>query len=143
MTKTLVRSPLTDSLNTWDHLFRSFWDSPVADVRFSPAADVYRDDEDLVARFDLPGLNPDEDVVVEAEGRRLTVRGERKDASAEEQDGRFREVRFGSFRRVVTLPQAVDASAVSASYDSGVLTVRVAGVYAGTTPSRIEITNAA
>lgn len=139
-TTTLVRSPWAE----FDQLFRTFADTPLAADGYAPAADVYRDGEDLVARFDLPGVNPEEDVVVETEGRRLVVRGERKDTREDEQNGRrLREVRFGSFRRAIRLPNAADPSAVSATYDAGVLTVRVAGAYAGTTPNRIEITKAA
>jgi len=109
-----------------------------------PAADVYRDGEDLLARLDLPGVDPAEDVTVEVEGRRLVVRGERRDQRSEESEGRrVSEVRFGGFRRVVNLPKAVEADAVTASYDAGVLTVTVAGVFAGTTPQRIEVTTAA
>lgn len=145
MSTTLTRSSFSDI----DRLFRSVWSLPVvADGRateglagFAPAADVYRDGENLVARFDLPGVNPDEDVTVEVEGRRLVVRGERKDSRDEESTGRrVREVRYGSFRRAVTLPVAVDHDAINASYDAGVLTVTVAGAYAGTTPKRIEVT---
>ena len=115
---------------------------PVAGV---PApADVYQDGDDLVARFDLPGIDPAQDVTVEVEGRRLVVRGERKDERAEETSGRrVREIRYGAFHRVVTLPQPADASAISARYDAGVLTVTVAGAYAGTTPQRIEVTTSA
>lgn len=143
MTHTLVRSPFTDI----DRAFRALWAdaSEFTPTRgFAPAVDAFRDGEDLVARFDLPGVNPDDDVVVEVDGRRLVVRGERKDTRDEEQEGRrFREVRFGSFRRTVALPRNVDADAVSAAYDAGVLTVRVTGAYAGSTPNRIEINKAA
>ncbi|HEY9409667.1 MAG TPA: Hsp20/alpha crystallin family protein [Jiangellaceae bacterium] len=135
MTTTLT--PLTDV----DRLFRTLWNAPAVSEGFAPAADLYRDGEDLVARFDLPGIDPAEDVTVEVEGRKLVVRGERKDSREDGQNGhRVHEVRYGSFRRTVTLPKAVEADAVSASYDAGVLTVTVAGVYAGTTPSRIEVT---
>ncbi|WP_125778307.1 Hsp20/alpha crystallin family protein [Antribacter gilvus] len=110
----------------------------------SPAADVYREGDDLVARLDLPGIDPATDVTVEVEDRKLVVRGERKDQRSEESEGRrVREVRFGSFRRVVTLPRTVDAEAVRASYDAGVLTVTISGVFAGTAPQRIEVTTAA
>ncbi|TDD65776.1 Hsp20/alpha crystallin family protein [Jiangella aurantiaca] len=130
-----------------DRLFRSFWDAPVpaGSVKgFAPAADVAREGDDLVARFDLPGLDPENDVTVEVEGRRLVVRGERKDVRDENGNGRrFREVRYGSFRRTVALPVAADPSAVGAGYDAGVLTVTVSGVYAGTSPTRIEVQRAA
>lgn len=141
MTTTLTRTPFADA---W---LRDLWTPRVADLTRTqapvPAADVYRDGEDLVARLDLPGVNPAEDVTVEVEGRKLVVRGERKDQRPEESEGRrISEVRFGAFRRVVTLPKAVDGDAVTASYDAGVLTVTVAGVFAGTTPQRIEVTSA-
>lgn len=114
-----------------------------ASERQTAPADVYRQDEDLVARFDLPGIDPAEDVTVEVEGRQLVVRGERKDHRDEDAEGRrYSEVRYGEFRRVVPLPKAVDGAAVTASYDAGVLTVTVAGVFAGTTPQRIEVSTA-
>jgi HSP20 family protein len=142
MTTTLNRTPFADA---W---LRDLWAPRLTDLARAegpvPAADVYRDGEDLVARLDLPGVNPAEDVTVEVEGRKLVVRGERKDQRSEESEGRrISEVRFGAFRRVVTLPKAVDGDAVTASYDAGVLTVTVAGVFAGTTPQRIEVTTAA
>jgi HSP20 family protein len=141
MTTTITtRSPFTDV----DRLFRTLWDVPAGADGFAPAADLYRDCEDLITRFDLPGINPAEDVTVEVEGRRLVVRGERKNTRDEENGRRrVREVRYGSFARTVALPSAVDPNSVSASYDAGVLTVTVAGVYAGTTPRRIEVTAAA
>lgn len=129
-----------------DRLFRSFWETPAARpaTGFAPAADVAREGDDLVARFDLPGIDPEQDVTVEVEGRKLVVRGERRDTRDEESAGRrVREVRYGGFRRVVALGAPVDPSAVSAAYDAGVLTVRVAGAYAGTSPTRIEVTRAA
>ncbi|MDR7382255.1 Hsp20/alpha crystallin family protein [Promicromonospora iranensis] len=139
MTTVLTRSPLA---RTW---VRDPWapQSAVAEGPV-PAADVYREGEDLVARLDLPGVDPVDDITVEVEGRKLVVRGERKDQRSEESEGRrISEVRFGSFRRTVTLPRTVDGDAVRASYDAGVLTVTVPGVFAGTTPQRIEVTTAA
>lgn len=139
MTTILTRSPFTDARL---HYVRNPRIATAESV--SPAADVYREGEDLVARLDLPGIDPATDVTVEVEGRRLVVRGERKDQRSEQSEGRrIREVRFGSFRRVVTLPKAVDGDAVRASYDAGVLTVTVSGTFAGTAPQRIEVTTAA
>jgi HSP20 family molecular chaperone IbpA len=68
------------------------------------------------------------------------VRGERRDERTEDTDGHgLREVRYGSFRRSFTLPAHVSADAVHASYDAGVLTVRVTAAYAGTTARQITI----
>ncbi len=115
------------------------WAKPVASG-FSPAAEIVKDGEDAVVRLELPGVDVDKDVNVEVEHGRLVIHGERRDEHAEEKDGRtLREVRYGSFRRSFQLPAHLTGEAVSASYDAGVLTVRVAGAYAGTQAQRIEI----
>ncbi|MDD7921076.1 Hsp20/alpha crystallin family protein [Actinomycetospora callitridis] len=97
---------------------------------YAPTTDVVREGEDAVVRLELPGVDVAKDVTVEVDGDRLSVRGERRD----EQTGEgYRQSRYGSFRRSFTLPGHVDADAVSASYDAGVLTVRVTGAHAEAT----------
>ncbi|ROT34095.1 Hsp20/alpha crystallin family protein [Micromonospora sp. HM5-17] len=109
---------------------------------FTPAAEIVRDGDDAVVRLELPGLDVEKDVTVEVDRDQLVVRGERRDERAEDRDGRsLREVRYGSFHRSFRLPSHVTADAVSASYDAGVLQVRVAGAYAGTGARRIAITS--
>jgi HSP20 family molecular chaperone IbpA len=111
---------------------------------FVPASEISRDGDDALVRVELPGLDAAKDVAVEIDRGRLVVRGERRDERTEEQDGRsLRELRYGSFRRSFGLPAHVTADAVSASYDAGVLTVRVAGAYAGTEARRIAVTSGA
>jgi len=115
------------------------WFKPV--TGFSPAAEIVKDGGDAVVRLELPGVDVDNDVTVEVEHGRLVIHGERRDERAEENDGRtLREVRYGSFRRSFALPAHISSEAVTASYDAGVLTVRVAGAYAGTPAQRIAIT---
>ncbi|OMC04455.1 heat-shock protein Hsp20 [Mycobacterium sp. NS-7484] len=110
---------------------------------FSPAAEVSKDGDDAVVRLELPGLSTDavaNDVNVEVDRGRLVIHGERRDERAENAGERtVSEVRYGSFRRTFKLPSHVTGDAVTASYDAGVLTVRVAGVYAGAEPQRIAI----
>src|SRR5690349_17750472 len=102
-----------------------------------PSAEVVRNGDDAVVRLEVPGLKPD-DISVEVNDGRLVVSGERRDERSEDKDGRsVREIRYGSFRRSFGLPAGTGQDAVSASYDAGVLTVKVAGVYAGSTPVRI------
>ncbi|MEJ2869453.1 Hsp20/alpha crystallin family protein [Actinomycetospora sp. OC33-EN08] len=108
---------------------------------YVPAADVVRDGDDAVVRVELPGVDVASDVTVEVVEHRLVVAGERREDRAG--DG-FRESRRGSFRRSFSLPRHVEADAVSASYDAGVLTVRVAGAHVAPQPvspqaRRIEI----
>ena len=99
---------------------------------FVPPAELTRDEQDAVLRLELPGVDVTNDVTVELDNGWLTVKGEkRRDESTERG---FREVRYGSFNRTFTVPKHATAEAVSASYDAGVLTVRVAGAYTAPEP---------
>jgi HSP20 family molecular chaperone IbpA len=110
---------------------------------FTPAAEIVKDGEDAVVRLELPGVDIAKDVNVEVDKGYLVVHGERRDERACEdpaKDVRYvREVRYGSFRRSFKLPAHVSSDAVSASYDAGVLTVRVAGAHKGAEAHRIAI----
>ena len=107
---------------------------------FRPAAEIVKDGEDAVVRVELPGIDVEKDVNVEVENGALIIHGEHRDEHSEEKDGRtLRELRYGSFRRSFALPKHVSGDAVTASYDAGVLTVRVTGAYAGSEPQRITI----
>lgn len=138
MTLLTRRDPFTD----FDAVIRrAFPPAPTRTVGFRPAAEVSRDGDDALVRVDLPGIDLSTDVTVEVTGNRLVVRGERRDERAGNGDGAsLREMRYGSFHRTFTLPEQVTADAVSATYDAGVLSVRVAGAYAGTQPRRITVT---
>jgi HSP20 family protein len=65
-------------------------------------------------------------VKIELEDTTLTISGERKAEHEEKSEGYYRVERaFGTFARTLTLPQGVDPEAVAASFDRGVLEVRV------------------
>lgn len=49
-------------------------------------------------------------------------------------------MRYGSFRRAFQLPSHITDADLSAGYEAGVLTVKVAGAHAGRTPTRIPVT---
>lgn len=111
-------------------------------VGHSPAAETLRDADDAVVRLELPGVDIATDVTVEVTNGRLVIRGERRDEHAEASGRSIQEFRYGSFERTFRLPTRVTAADISASYDAGILSVRVAGAYAGTEPQRIEISTA-
>lgn len=139
MSNTLVRTRPASPVDVWLRDFFGPATAPFAGL--NPAAEVVRDGDDAVVRLELPGVNVAEDVTVELERGRLVIRGERRDERAESADGRtVSEIRYGSFHRSFKVPAQVGGDAVTASYDDGVLTVRVAGVYAGSEPQRIAIT---
>jgi HSP20 family protein len=93
--------------------------------RWLPAMDLLETEEDFVLRADLPGMT-ESDVNIELEDNVLTLSGERKAEHEDKREGFHRVERaFGSFSRSLTLPKGVDPEAVSASFDSGVLEVRI------------------
>jgi len=121
---------LTTLQNEMNRLFGSAFDTPTpgsggALRRWMPAMDLVEADEHFVLRADLPGMS-EEDVNIEVEERVLTISGERKAEHTETKDGYQRfERAFGAFSRSLTLPEGIDAEAVSASFDRGVLEVRI------------------
>ena len=126
-----------------DRWVRDFFGPAAADdwfKGFRPAAEIAKDGDDAVVRVELPGVDVEKDVNVEVDKGQLVIHGERRDERTEENDGRtLSEVRYGSFRRSFRLPTHVNGDAISASYDAGVLTVRVAGAYKGAEAQRITI----
>lgn len=100
---------------------------------FVPAVDMTREGADVVIRLELPGVDIENDVDIEVAEGRLTVAGRRSDRHvmrSEEEDRHVlvREQRYGAFRRDFALPEGVDADAVDAGYDKGILELRVRNV---------------
>jgi HSP20 family protein len=92
---------------------------------WAPAVDVEETPDHLVFRAELPGINRS-DIDVELEDGVLTIQGEKKDEQKEQNvQGLLYERRWGRFSRRFTLPRAVDANAITATYSDGILTVRV------------------
>jgi HSP20 family protein len=90
-----------------------------------PAVDIAESEDALQVSFDLPGLKEDE-IQVELDDNVLTVSGQRERKTEVKQDDYFRyERRFGSFSRSVALPSGVKDDQIEASYENGVLEIRV------------------
>ncbi len=83
--------------------------------------------DELLLTAELPGMR-EEDINVDIERNILTIRGEKREAREEVDDGHryhVRERRHGSFQRAFTLPWSVEADEIRADFDGGVLTVRL------------------
>ena len=143
MMLTTLRDPFADFEAVVRRAFPAVerqWSLPTVTRAFSPAAEIVREGEDALIRVELPGIDPTKDVTIEVEGGGLVIRGERRDERSEQAEGRtLRELRYGSFRRSFALPETVGADKVSATYDAGVLTVRVAGAHGTAAPQRIAV----
>lgn len=90
---------------------------------WNPRLDLVEEPDRFVIEVDLPGVRR-EDVRVEVEGRLLAISGGRqlvRDLAGPR--FRRRERFYGSFRRTVELPDAVDREAVSADLRDGILRV--------------------
>ena len=140
----LVRTS-RDPFREFDSLVRTAFGAPTTrtgqPAGFSPAVESHREGDDAVIRFELPGVDVANDVTVELKGRVLVVAGERRDEREDTEGRRFSEFRYGSFRRTFRLAPHLTAEAVTATYDAGVLSVRVAGAYAEAEGQRVEITS--
>lgn len=87
--------------------------------------DLVESDDYLVLKADLPGLAED-DVAIEVQDNVLTISGSRHAEHEHNEQGWFRlERSYGTFSRSLTLPDGVDADGVEASFDRGVLEVRI------------------
>ncbi len=107
-----------------------------------PAAmpmDAWQEGEEFVIALDLPGVAVDS-VDIDVERNVLTVKAERKDPAGENTELVAAERPRGVFSRQVILGDALDTDAVKASYDAGVLTLRIP-VAEKAKPRRIEITS--
>lgn len=98
------------------------WDHPVF-----PPVDVAETENDYVVTVDLPGVEP-KDIDIQVLGQNLLITGERKSEQQQEEDGYLRrEVRFGSFKRTIPLPEGARISRddVKAKYRNGILRIQV------------------
>lgn len=92
------------------------------------------DDDTYVLRAEMPGIDPDKDVELSVLDGVLTIRCER----TEEQKERNRhEFHYGSFERTVRLPEGTKVDDIKASYNNGVLELRIP--FAGEEPKPVHI----
>ena len=132
-------TPFDSAMEPWSDLRREIdrlFDSTLSGVRpagvrngleWVPPMDVEEQDDTITLALELPGVKQ-EDVQVSVENGVLTIAGEKKVSRATDHDsngGRFIERQYGRFERVLSLPQSVDAEKITASYDNGVLTLKL------------------
>jgi len=111
----------------FDSFFRDFdvapfsgWDEKIN--AFSPSIDVKEDEKEILVKAELPGVE-EKDLEVLLSDNALTLKGEKKEEK--EENYYHVERRYGSFSRVIPLPEGVDPEKVEASYKNGILTIRL------------------
>ncbi|MCW2924876.1 MAG: Hsp20/alpha crystallin family protein [Thermoleophilia bacterium] len=105
---------------------------------WTPPMDLAEEGSHFLVTMDLPGLST-EDVTIEVHDRTLRISGERRQERGDEHASYFRVERgYGAFARTFTIPKGTDTDAIAASFDRGVLTLRIPKP-AQVKPRRIEI----
>jgi HSP20 family protein len=90
-----------------------------------PPVNIFDSDDGLAVIAEVPGVDP-QHIMVSGQGHTLTIKGERRRETSTEATGYHRRERsFGEFSRSVQLPEQLDLDKAAASYDAGVLTVRI------------------
>ena len=118
-------SNLRDDLNSFFELpfWSSFGRGGQLFTGWSPALDLYQNNDNVVAVIELPGMRKEE-IEISLHDGMLTISGERKRESSSNGDNAERTERYiGAFRRSIALPTRVDANKVGATYRDGILTV--------------------
>jgi HSP20 family protein len=88
--------------------------------------DEYTEGKDLVVRVEVPGVDVEKDVDITLSDHHLHIAAERHETEESEERGfRRRELHYGRFARDVMLPEGVTSSDVSATYENGILEIRV------------------
>src|SRR5262249_27251823 len=89
-----------------------------------PAVNIFSDKDGYVARFEVPGVPP-EQITIEAHGQTLTISGKRERQAPEGAGFHRQERGSGEFSRSLQLPSELDVSRADASCKHGILTVRI------------------
>jgi HSP20 family protein len=105
---------------------------------WTPALDVFEDDSKIIVQLEVAGMKK-EDVDISLHDGVLTISGERTSKGEPREGESLRSERsFGAFSRSITLPAPVNAEAVKANYEDGVLTVTLPKVEEAK-PKKIQV----
>jgi len=123
-------TPLDFLQSEIDHVFNTFngfgtWPAAFTDGAFSPSMEVNETDTAIEVSTELSGMD-EKDIDISLADGVLTIRGDKKfEKDEKKRDYRVVERYYGSFERVVALPQVVDAAKVKAHMTKGVLTIDI------------------
>ena len=100
-------------------------DSRLSMWNWNPRVDIYDNDENIVIKAELPGIDK-KDIVIDVKDGLLVLKGERSfDNEVKEEKYYCRERMFGKFERVFRLPADVDPEKISANYKDGILKIDI------------------
>ena len=137
---------LADFRRDFDQMFNRFFNlrSPQEEQTltegFVPAIEtsIDKDGKKFQCQVMLPGVDP-KDVNIQVLGNTLSISGERSSSrETKESDYLHREITYGTFQRLIELPEGVDKDKLTAEYRNGVLEI-AAPFSAAALPRKIEV----
>ncbi len=126
-------APFADMDKYFDSFFRNplslmaapILTAPVRESVLTPSVDIYNEGDDIVIKAEVPGISR-EDLDISIDRNVLTICGEKKQESkVEEKDFHRIERSYGTFTRSFKLPDDVSADKAKASFNDGVLEIRM------------------
>ncbi len=127
MIRSLVNVTPAEEIRQMEEMFDRLFGAP---VRVNPsvgplALDVMESNGNFILKAAVPGIPPEE-LEISIENRVLTIRGEHKQETPEEDVRLYRrELVYGSFARSIRLPQNLDLEKVDATFTHGVVTITI------------------
>lgn len=127
-----LRGKVLDAFDRWtpaqrksgEQEERDYWPAPLAWSGL-PAVDFKETDDAFHVTAEVPGLS-EKDINIELTGKRLILRGEKKDTREEKRGAYcYTECSYGSFQRAIPLPCEIDADNIQATCRHGVLRLRL------------------
>lgn len=112
----------------FDRTFREFgFERPLlsrmSNGMLKPTLDLGATDKEYTVTVEIPGVE-EKDLRLEVDNNTMTIRGEKKQEKEEKKKNYYRQERFyGSFQRVLSLPEDADQDGIQATFKQGVLTV--------------------
>lgn len=123
MTTLMKSKPSNGALTIFDHFFNNDflnWDFEINTG--APHYDIIENDDEYVLELMLPGFNK-EDISINIEKDILKINGERKlnEKKNYNSKGSF----FGEFNKVFNLPENVNSDKIDASFENGILSIKI------------------
>jgi len=125
-----VRSEARDALTQWrretERMFEELWRGSMGHDMEWPRLDVEDRKNEILVTAEIPGID-DKDLDVRIDEERLTIRGEKRaDGRSGRAGGYYRsECFYGSFERMIALPESIDRDRVEARFRKGILTLHL------------------
>lgn len=134
-----------DPLREFANMQRAFQEMPQLSEEdksinaFVPKVNTRELDDAYYIDVDLPGIKK-EDIDIDIHDGKLTIQGERKFKDETKEEDYYKvETSFGKFMRSFSLPDNIDSDQVSASFNDGVLEVKVAKIDRDENRKKIEV----